>query len=229
MKVLGIGAHPDDIEIFMFGLLYALKKNNDKIFLLIATDGSAGGTLPPDELSKLRKKETITGLRKLGIPDFLNLKDGKLLWDNDHLEIFSNYIKKISPDLIVTHGPEDYHADHKSLSQIVTKIIDFKCPILFCDTLMGVNFSPEIYVDITENFLEKKKAILCHKSQNPQKFFKATKLMNRFRAAQCNAPEGSYAEAYRLNKNFPYVDIRNILPPPPKLRPFDISCKDSLI
>jgi LmbE family N-acetylglucosaminyl deacetylase len=26
MKVLGIGAHPDDIEIFMYGLLSILKK-----------------------------------------------------------------------------------------------------------------------------------------------------------------------------------------------------------
>ena len=28
MKVLAIGAHPDDIEIFMYGLLCLLKKNN---------------------------------------------------------------------------------------------------------------------------------------------------------------------------------------------------------
>ena len=43
MKILAIGAHPDDIEIFMYGLLYLLKKRGDKIFLAIATDGSLGG------------------------------------------------------------------------------------------------------------------------------------------------------------------------------------------
>ena len=26
MKILAIGAHPDDIEIFMFGILYEFKK-----------------------------------------------------------------------------------------------------------------------------------------------------------------------------------------------------------
>ena len=46
MKVLAIGAHPDDIEIFMFGLLHAYKNNKDKIYLLIATDGSAGEICP---------------------------------------------------------------------------------------------------------------------------------------------------------------------------------------
>ena len=30
MKVLGIGAHPDDIEIFMYGLLSIFKKKGIK-------------------------------------------------------------------------------------------------------------------------------------------------------------------------------------------------------
>ena len=94
---------------------------------------------------------------------------------------------------------------------------------------MGINFNPEIYVDITETFPEKKRAILAHKSQNPQKFYKVAKLMNSYRAGQCNAPEGFYAEAYRLNNKFPYIDIRNILPPAPKIRPFDINSEASLV
>ena len=31
MKILAIGAHPDDIEIFMYGLLAACKKRGDEI------------------------------------------------------------------------------------------------------------------------------------------------------------------------------------------------------
>ena len=42
--------------------------------------------------------------------------------------------------------------------------------------------------------------------------------MNRFRAAQCNAPDGHYAEAYRVNNRFPFADVRDLLPKPP---PFD--------
>ena len=43
MKILAIGAHPDDIEIFMYGFLSICKENGHSISLTIATDGSLGG------------------------------------------------------------------------------------------------------------------------------------------------------------------------------------------
>ena len=65
MKILAIGAHPDDIEIFMFGLLILLKNRGDKIYLAVATDGSLGGVDYKNSLIKKRKKETIEGLKEL--------------------------------------------------------------------------------------------------------------------------------------------------------------------
>ena len=32
--------------------------------------------------------------------------------------------------------------------------------------------------------------------------------MNTFRSAQCNAPEGFYAEAYGFNNSFPFCRVR---------------------
>ena len=87
---------------------------------------------------------------------------------------------------------------------------------------MGINFKPNFYVDITEHFLLKKEAILKHETQKPQRFIDLAKLMNSYRAAQCNAAKGKYAEAYSFEPSFPFTDIRHILPSPLKLRPFDI-------
>ena len=56
MRILAIGAHPDDIEIFMFGLLKKLKIRGDHIFLAIVTDGCQGGNIPKKDLVKIRKK-----------------------------------------------------------------------------------------------------------------------------------------------------------------------------
>ena len=42
MKILALGAHPDDIELFMYGLLSIFKSKGDDLYLGIATDGSAG-------------------------------------------------------------------------------------------------------------------------------------------------------------------------------------------
>jgi len=229
MKVLAIGSHPDDIEIFMYGFLSACLDRGDEIYLAIATDGSLGGKFPGKKLVEKRKVETRRALKKLGDPIFLGFPDGFLY---NHLEAQTKLLKLISsvkPDLIITHAPEDYHPDHKILSKYVKNATGFKAPILFADTLLGVNFIPEFYIDITKHFEFKKKAILSHKSQDPKRFLEATKILNRFRSAQCNSPKGHYAEAYRFEKSFPYSDIRQILPPSPILNPYYKGLKDSLI
>ena len=91
MKILAIGAHPDDIEIFMFGILCVFKKRGDQIFTTIATDGSKGGKNSLNKLIKNRKNETISALKTLSTPNFLNLKDGEL----GHQVTDFNIIKKI--------------------------------------------------------------------------------------------------------------------------------------
>ena len=50
MKVLGIGAHPDDIEIFMYGLLSIYKKEGHQVYTMIATDGAKGGAITGNKL-----------------------------------------------------------------------------------------------------------------------------------------------------------------------------------
>ena len=43
MKILALGAHADDIEIFMYGLLAICKNRGDEVFTIVATDGAKGG------------------------------------------------------------------------------------------------------------------------------------------------------------------------------------------
>ena len=220
MKILALGAHPDDIEIFMYGLVSIYKKEGNKVFTMIATDGSKGGSQGDKFLAKKRENEAIEGLKQLSKPIFLDIPDGELGEDLDHKKIIKENILKIMPDLIITHSKYDYHSDHRSLSILTSDVVSHYVPILYCDTLMGINFNPNYYVDITEYYLSKEEAILKHKTQNPQRFVDMFKLMNSYRAAQCNAPKGRYAEAYSFEPSFPFTDIRYILPSPLKLRPF---------
>jgi len=222
MKILAIGAHPDDIEIFMFGLLTLFKERGDEIYLMIATDGSLGGANKGELLKNKRKLEAITALKNLSSPIFLDITDSELGDDPQHKKIIKENILNIMPDLIITHSQNDYHADHRSLSLIASSSVSHYIPIMFCDTLMGINFQPNYYVDITDIFTMKMKAILNHHSQDPQRFVDLSILMNSYRAAQCNSPKGCFAEAYSFTPSFPFSDIRNILPPSPKLKPFYI-------
>ena len=229
MKILAIGAHPDDIEIFMYGVLSIFSKRNDEISMIVATDGGAGSVLTNENLSEIRKKETMEALKTLGIPIFLGYLDGELSTQIDIISTLKKHIDSVNPDLIITHPPEDYHSDHRSLSNFVKESAGFKYPVLFCETLMGVNFNPNIYIDISAYFKDKSKAILKHKSQKPEKFLKAIEINNKFRAAQCNAGGESYAEVFRFEPSFPFVDLRSLLPPTMPIRPYYKNIPSSLI
>ena len=221
MRILAVGAHPDDIEIFMIGFLLACKKLNYEIHLIVATDGTLGGTGQLN-LKKIRYEETKKALKKINNPIFLDLPDGFLGYENEHQIKIKKYIENIKPDLIVTHDPNDYHSDHKKLSKMVSFAAGHYTPVMYCDTLMGINFVPDYYVDITDFYKYKVQAILKHKSQKPKRFVNLINLMNSYRAAQCNAPIGHYAESFKFCSSFPFSDIREYLPKPPKIRPFYI-------
>ena len=229
MNIVAIGAHPDDLEIFAYGFLATALARGDKIYLGVATDGAAGGDIPGPELAARRSLEASAGLATLGTPTMLNLPDGKLAGNLEAHDRVADFIRNNYPDLVITHAPEDYHPDHRALSSYVTDSVGFVCPVLFCDTLMGIGFTPDYYIDITAHFPAKQNAIMAHTTQNPSRFASAAAIMNRYRAAQCNAPDGHYAEAYRTDKRFPFADIRDLLPPPPPYRPFYVPGSDALI
>ena len=222
MKILAIGAHPDDIEIFMYGLLTIFKERGDEIITIIVTDDSKGGRQKGDILKKKRKKEALLGLKKLASPIFLDIPDGELGDDPEHKKLIKQTILKVMPDLVITHSEFDYHSDHRILGKFTKDTVSHYLPILYCDTLMGINFNPNYYIDITKHFEMKIEAILCHKSQDPQRFVDLIKLMNSYRAAQCNSPKDYYSEGYYFIPSFPFSDIRYILPPSSELRPFHI-------
>ena len=229
MKILALGAHPDDLEIYMFGLLSCFAKNKEDLVIVVATDGAAGTIKENRNLADIRKKEAVRGLANLANPVFLNMPDGQLSFNTSYFQKVKKFVDKVDPDLVVTHSPEDYHPDHRALSNYVVESVGFKAPIIFADTLMGVNFIPEIYIDITEHFENKKRAIMCHKSQNPEKFRDAVTLLNRFRSAQCNKIENNFAECYRPFKSFPYSDVSYLLPNRIKISPYYEMNKNSFL
>jgi len=232
MRVLAIGAHPDDLEIFCYGLLASLKSDGHELALSVATDGAAGviaGRQSGSALADIRAQETKEGLSALGTPILLGLADGQLATQHGAAEAFDSLIKQTKPDLIITHDGADYHPDHRALSHFVTASAGFGCPVLYAEPLMGVGFMPDYYVDITAHAEAKQQAILAHHSQRPERFAAAARLMNRYRAAQCNAPEGCYAESYRYVARFPFADIRAMLPPPPAYRRFYDKDSDGFI
>jgi LmbE family N-acetylglucosaminyl deacetylase len=211
LKILAFGAHPDDIEVSMLGTLLKYKEQGHEVKTVIVTDGQRGGVDKGKELAQIRKNEALEAAQIIGVkPIFLNFEDGRLEYNIKTYEKFLEIYQDISPDLIITHSPEDYHPDHRKVSKLVTDVA--KVPVLFSETLAGVNFIPDYYVDITEQFNKKIKARSCHTSQYVDKGIERIKIVNRFRGMQCNSEKIKYAEVFKLFKKYGNVKAYELLP-----------------
>ncbi|QYK41168.1 MAG: PIG-L family deacetylase [Paracoccaceae bacterium] len=220
MKILAIGAHPDDVEIFVFGSLMAWRAMGAAVSVAVATDGAAGGQAPPDALRATRRSEAEAAAAALGtMPRFLDFPDGRLMADATLDRALREVIADLSPDLIVTHAPGDYHADHRALSAAVSQAANFAAPVLHMDTMGGTGFAPTHWVDVTAHWPAKCAAIRAHASQRPERFVALAERTAAFRAGECNAPPEARAEAFHFAPRFPFADIRMLLPPAPPLRP----------
>ena len=184
INIVVIGAHPDDCEIKAGGTAAAFARRGHKILFVSVTNGSAGHYhLGREELSEIRKAESLEAARILGVEYIvLDNNDGTLLPSIDVREQIIRLIREWSADIVITHRTNDYHPDHRNTAVIVQDaaylvmvphIVPGTPPLktnpvfLFLEDRFQkpIPFTPDIVVDITETFELKTKAMAAHKSQ----------------------------------------------------------------
>lgn len=162
MKILAIGAHPDDIEVGCSGTLAKYVRKGHDIYLLVMTEGHMGGE------GTTRKKEQAKSAKIL--------KPQELIWGgykdtlltphmNQMVHDIEAVIKKISPDFIFVHHEDDTHQDHRALAKATVSATRYIRNVLFFEGPTTQNFSPTIFVDIRETLEAKIAMLLAHRSQ----------------------------------------------------------------
>jgi LmbE family N-acetylglucosaminyl deacetylase len=225
LRVLAIGAHPDDLELQCAGTLAKYALRGDHVTMAVAMSGDCGSaTLPKKEIAAIRGEEARASAAVLGA-EFLVMRDYSdgFLFSTEQTRLdFLNVIRQARPDVILTHSPNDYHPDHRMTAQIVCDVrimitvpnIKTEAPpcetlpeIYFFDTMAGIDFVPQHYVDISRTFNMKKQMLACHKSQSSwlEDQYNMTYLdfidcVGRFRGLQCGVP---YAECFQVSPTWP--------------------------
>lgn len=121
LRLLVIGAHPDDCDITAGGLAAYYRQGGNEVRFVSVTDGSAGHhRLRGPELAAVRRREAAAAAAVLGIQyDVLSYPDGRLEPTLAAREEIIALIRGYRPDLVLTHRPNDYHPDHRYTSQLV--------------------------------------------------------------------------------------------------------------
>lgn len=162
MKILAIGAHPDDIEVGCAGTLAKYAQNGHDVYLLVMTEGGMGGE------GTVRKKEQTRSAKIL--------RPRKVFWGgykdtllsphmNQMVQEIETFLKLIAPDFIFVHHEEDTHQDHRSLAKATISATRYVRNVLFYEGPTTQEFSPTVFVDIKETMDTKFATLLAHQSQ----------------------------------------------------------------
>jgi LmbE family N-acetylglucosaminyl deacetylase len=215
VRVLAVGAHPDDLEILCGGTLARFVEEGHEVVMCHATKGDRGSFVhSSEEIARIRGEEARRAAEVCGAEHVtLGLRDGEVsAADRGHQRAVVDLVRDARPDLIITHYPHDYMGDHNETSRLV-----FECsfnatlplyettrphhssvtPIYYMDTIMGLGFQPLEYVDVTATIETKVAMLEAHQSQltwlrdhDGVDIVEQMRTTTRFRGQQCGAEYG---------------------------------------
>ena len=122
MRILCIGAHPDDCEIEFGGTAAKLTAAGHAVKFLSVTNGAAGHFSDcGSSLAARRRSEAEEAARRLGIDstEVLSNPDAQLVPALESRWEIVCQIRQWQANVVLTHRPWDYHPDHRYASQLV--------------------------------------------------------------------------------------------------------------
>jgi len=185
LRIICIGAHPDDCEIAFAGTAAKFASAGHAVKFVSVTNGAAGHHQKSGpQLAAIRRSEADQAALRLGIAEseVLNAPDGAL---QPTIEMRAEAIRQIrnwQADVVLSHRAWDYHPDHRYTSQLVQDaaylvLVPSVCPdagpleknpvFLFLedDFQLPVPFRPDIAVNIDDVWDLKVSALDAHVSQ----------------------------------------------------------------
>lgn len=184
LKIMTIGAHPDDCELYTGGTCLKYSFLGHKVKFVYATNGDAGHqTHSGRELAAIRASEIVNACAVGGFEhEVMGNHDGYLEATISNRDNLIRIIREFKPDIIFTHRLNDYHTDHRNTAMLVqdtayllmvpnicpdAPALDYSPIIMFmADSFKKPNpFEPTVVVDIDNAFTSKAKMADCHKSQ----------------------------------------------------------------
>jgi len=186
IRVIVIGAHPDEPDIYAGGIgsLYASLGHSVKFVSL--TNGCGGHyEQQGEELVNRRKQEAVEAAKRMGVLEYevLDIADGDLTPDPQTRREVVRLIREWRADIVITFHPEGgRHADNRYAGKVVSDAVSFiaqtpnylpevpcltKSPIflLMPDYSMRPYYSPDIVIDFSEVVEQKLLGCDAHATQ----------------------------------------------------------------
>jgi LmbE family N-acetylglucosaminyl deacetylase len=161
VRVLAIGAHPDDIELGCGATLLAHRAAGDTITLLVMTTGEQG---PQDAQSRVSEQEEAAAFLGASLL-WGGFEDGLVPDGHRAIRAIEKAAAAAQPDVVYTHAPRDTHQDHRATAA-ATLAAARRAPRILCyESPTSIEFVSGFYVDVAGLVEAKLDLIRCHMSQ----------------------------------------------------------------
>ena len=174
--VLAVGAHPDDVEVGVGGIVAKLVKQGRRVAILDLTQGELGTRGTIEE----RQSEAQSAAAVLGVLLRVNAKlpDGSLANVRPMQAKVAYLIRELRPRIVLCPMHTDRHPDHDAAHYLVRdanyfaglKKIDIdkephRAEQVYYYRVYGEPTPPSAVIDIGDTFATKLDALRAHKSQ----------------------------------------------------------------
>lgn len=194
MNILGIFAHPDDMELWAGGTVLLHADAGDRITLIVFY-----------ELTPVRIAELHAAWQ--GVPVEIRLEPTAPYTPIRH-DATSDALGH-PPDVVLTHWNRDVHIEHRlafehaALFCHASKRYQKRTPVLLMTTTYygkgdGESFDPSIIVDVSSTIERKQRAIAQHVSQNPDHLLADVDSQNRLLGARIGVRHAEGFDEYPL-------------------------------
>jgi len=196
MRILFIGAHPDDIESGAGGFIARSRGKNEMMAVVFSNCEEQTGNEGITE--EFKDSMQILGIENFKLFDFPNTR----LPENE--EAMRNALEKIrnsfKPELVVTHNINNTHQDHKAVAEASIRVFRHSSVFMYEDLKSTPKFVPNVIVPLTNEQLESKlKALECYKTQTRRYYFDMDYIRSiaRVRGKLINRDFGEAFEIYQ--------------------------------
>ena len=187
MKILAVGAHVDDIELFCGGtLLRAINEGHEVRTIVCASCGSR------------RVKEQKIANKFLGITKcyFFGLPDGNLSHGQRLVGKIDKVVEKYQPDIVFSHCENDHHQDHVAVAKSVkaaNRAWSFNW-LTYPSYDLKASFKCNLFINIDKYFVKKLDLLKVFKSQKDKWYFAPHAILSR----SIGTNIGKYVEGFKV-------------------------------
>ena len=218
MRVMAIGAHPDDLEILCAGTLARYVTEGHEVVMCHIADGDRGSyEHTREEIRAIRDEEARAAAAIIGAEYMaLGMADGEVnAADPGQRERVTEAIRVARPDVVIAHSPNDYMTDHVEASRLAfdtsflatLPLFETASPhlaevpaLVYMETVTGNDFVAVEFVVISAHIETKLSALDQHQSQlrwladhDGVEMLDQIRTVSRYRGLQCGV---EYAEGF---------------------------------